>query len=501
MSTQTIPFGKLLPDRAAFRSQGVVSARNVVPKSGGTYGPLRELVPVSTALSARCFGAISARDTSNNVYVYAGDASKLYELAGGSFVDQSKGGGYTLASDDVWEFVVWDKTKRIIATDYTDAVQWIGIGLGASTAFADLFTSSVKPKAKHIAIVGNFLVLGNTNDATDGVRPTRVWWSAFGNEASMDPDAATQCDYEDLASGGWVQRVIGGNEYGLIFQTDMVRTMRYVGGNVIFDLLPINNAPGTPIPNSVIPHKGRVFYIAEDGFFAFENGAVTPIGNGQVDEDFWAEFDVQNKRALSAAIDPVRKLVCWAYPGAGASSSLPNRVRAYKWDEQRWVDWDIDLEWLFRTETQGYTLDGLDSVGTNIDDSSVFSQSLDSDQWKGGSLRFGAFGQQHKLSFFTGANRRATVETGDIQPKDGSLWIVNGVRPLVDGGSAEIAAAARTKLQDVVAYGTSSMSDADGLCPMCVESRYMRFRSSLTSSTSWNHFQGLTLDYELTGQR
>ena len=502
MSIQTVLFGKHLPDRATFRNPGVLTALNVIPAVPGSYGPLRELQQVASAFSARCFGAISARDASNLVWIYAGDASKLYELSASAVPsDQSKAGGYSLAVDDVWEFVEWNKSNLVIASNYTDAVQSIGTGLGGTTDFADLFTSTNKPKAKHLAIVGNFLFTGNTNDSTDGQKATRVWWSAFGDPTDMDPDAATQCDFEDLAAGGWVQKIIGGTEYGLIFQTDMVRTARYVGGSVIFDLLPINNAPGTPLSNSVIAHKGSVYYISEHGFFAFRNGAVEPIGDGQVDRAFWNEFDILNKRALSCAVDPINKLVAWGYPGAGASSSLPNRVRAFNWSDGRWAEWDVDHEILFRTETQGYTLDGLDVLGTDIDDPVVFAASLDSDRYKGGALRFGAINQAHQLAFFTGATRKATIETGDFQPQDGNLWQCDGVRPLVDGGSADIAVAARTKLQDSVTYGTASAMDADGLCPLIREGRYQRFRTSLTSSTSWSHFQGIQIAYELTGER
>ncbi len=497
----TLPFGPYLPDRASFRNPGVLVARGVVPREPGTYGPLRELETVSNSLSSRCLGAISARDVSNNVYVYAGDASKIYELAGGTFTDQSKGGGYTVSNGDGWEFVIWDKTKRIIATNYADPVQYMGIGLGSSSAFADLITGTNKPKARHAAIIEQFLVLGNTNDATDGMRPSRLWWSARGNEVNFDPDASTQSDYEDLATGGWVQKIVGGNEYGLVFQTDMVRTMRYIGPTAVFEILPINNAPGTPIPNSVIAHKGNVYYIAEDGVFAIQGGAVVPVGSDKVDFTFWSQFDINNKSAVSAAVDPVKKLICWAFPGAGASSNLPNKVLMLKYDEGRFAEADIDTEILFRTETQGYTLDTLDTLGTNIDSSAVFGESFDSDRYKGGSLRFGAFDQTHRLGFFTGATRKATIETGDIQPKDGMNWQINAVRPLIDGGTADIAVAKRARLTDGIFYGTASPMNVDGVCPVYAEGRYMRFRTSLTSSTSWDHIQGLQLYFEMTGER
>lgn len=501
MSRLTIPFGPYLPDRASFRNPGVLMAKGVVPREPGSYGPLRELTAVSNALGSRCLGAVSARDKDQNVYVYAGDATRIYELVGGTFTDQSKGGGYSVATGDGWEFAIWDKSSKIIATDFTDAVQSMAIGAGSSSAFADLITGTNKPKAKHVAIIEQFLVLGNTNDAVDGQRPSRLWWSARANELNFDPDASTQSDFEDLVTGGWVQRLIGGNEYGLVFQTDTVRTMRYVGPTVVFEILPINNAPGTPIPNSVIAHKGNVFYIAEDGVFAIQNGAVTPIGSDKVDFTFWNQFDINNKAAVSAAVDPVRKLICWAFPGAGASSNFPNKLLMFKYDEGRFAEAEVDTEMLFRTETQGYTLDTLDTVGTNIDNSAVFGESFDSDRWKGGSLRFGAFDQAHKLGFFTGATRKAVIETGDIQPKDGMNWQINSVRPLMDGGTADISLAKRARLTDAVSYGNSSAMNTDGECPIDGEARYMRFRTSLTSSTSWEHIQGIQLDFEITGER
>ena len=34
----------------------------------------------------------------------------------------------------------------------------------------------LKPRARHVDVVREFLVLGNTNDTTDGAVPNRVWW-------------------------------------------------------------------------------------------------------------------------------------------------------------------------------------------------------------------------------------------------------------------------------------------------------------------------------------
>lgn len=500
MSKITIPFGPYQPDLASYRNPGLVSVNNLVPKPG-SYGPLRELSTLSNALDTRCFGSVSARDSNNSVFVYAGDAAKLYELVDGTFSDQSKAGGYSLATDDVWEFAIWNRNGKIIATNYSDPVQSMNIGAGSTSNFADMITSTNKPKAKHIAIIGQFVVLGNTTDSTDGNRISRVWWSGLGDETDFDPDAATQSDYEDLSSGGSVQRIIGGTQYGLVFQNEIVRAMQYVGPGAVFEFDPINYAPGTPIPNSAVSHKGRVFYIAEDGFFGIEGGQVTPIGSGQVDKHFWDQFDIGNKRSVSTAVDPVKKLICWAFAGSGATSDLPNKILVYKYDENKWAEWNVDLEWLLRSETQGWTLDGLDVLGTDIDDAAVFDLSLDSDKWRGGALRFGAFDQNHKLSFFTGPIRKGSIDTGDFQPSAGMRWQTNSVRPLIDGSSVDVSIASRSVLSDAVSYGSAKTVNSEGYCPVRVEGRYQRYRTSITSSATWSHIQGLEIDFETMGGR
>ena len=499
MAETIVPFGQLLADESAYRNPGLIRVVNAIPRNN-SFGPFRQLSAVTNALESRVLGAVSVRDVDDNVYIYAGVAAKLYEAAANSFADQSKVGGYSTAEGDNWELAVFGPSKKVIATNYTDPVQSIAIGGGSAGAFADMITSTSTPKAKHLGIIGPFVVLGFTNDATDGVLSNRVWWSGIRDETDFDPDSATQCDFDDLAAGGTVQRIIGGTEYGLIFQQQMVRTMRYVGGGTIFDLQPLNFAPGTPIPNSVISYKGQVFYISDAGFMALNGTQVDTLGDGRVDRSFWNQFDPNNRRYLSAAIDPINKIVAWAFPGAGATT-LPNKIFMCKYDEKKWAEAEIDIEFLLATETQGYTLEGLDALGTDIDDSGVFSESFDSDLYKGGAFRFGAFDQLHQLGFFNGSIMTATFDTGDFSPWEGYRWRLPGVRPLVDGGGVRVSVASRERLQDSVNYGVSSTLNANGICPLNSEGRYQRLRISLSASISWEHASGIAFTPVKRGMR
>ena len=126
-----LQFGDFLPDLAADGNPGLTVARNVLPRSSSSYGPMAGLSAYSSALTARCQGAISVTDNSGNANVFAGDVSKLYRLVSGStsFSDVSKVGGYACGSDQLWNFVVFG--NRVIAMNVTDSIQSFVMGTSA----------------------------------------------------------------------------------------------------------------------------------------------------------------------------------------------------------------------------------------------------------------------------------------------------------------------------------------------------------------------------------
>ncbi len=494
--TSSVRFGEWLPDMPDLTNPGSLVASGVIPDLRG-YRPFPSLAAQTNALTEEALGVFSATDPSNNIYVYAGDASKLYEMVDLTFTDESKGGGYTVASGDIWEFALFK--DRVIATNFTDPVQFITVGGGATGAFADLITSTNKPEAKHVAVVRQFLVLGNTIDATDGHIPNRLWWSAFNDETDFDPDATTQCDFEDFAEGGWVQRVVGGAEYGVVFQEKQIRRMEYIGSPVIFALPSVDRSRGTPIPNSVISHGRDVFYISEEGFFRFNGSQSIPIGNQKVDRTFWNQFDSSEKVKVSAAIDPLNKLVAWAFPAGAPDVS---RIYLYNWGVDRWAEVPISLRILIRTQTQGFTLDGLDTISTNID--TGFTESFDSDAWKGGKVRFAAMDTDDKLAYFTGPNLAATVTTTEAQPISGRRSFVNSARPLIDGTDSSdttVTYLKRARQQSAISTSGTAVINADGDTTLRSEGRYHRFQINVPANKDWTYAQGVEITYSPTGKR
>lgn len=495
LPTPIIEFGPWLPDRGILASDGVLEAKNVIPRKDH-YAPANSLTTISSALSARCVGAIAARDAEGDVFVMAGDASKLYSLTAGTFSDVSKVGGYSTPADANWEFVIWGSS--VIATNYTDAVQ--SFDVNTSSIFADMITSTLKPKARHVAVVRDFVVLGGTNDAVDGEKPNRVWWSGLNNNLTFDPSESTLSDFNDFPSGGWVQRIVGGEQFGLVFFETEIRRMLFVGSPKIFSFAIIDKNRGTDIPNSVVTNGLLTCFHCEEGFFVTDGNQSMPIGDGQIDKWFSDNYDSTYSYRVSSAFDPVNKLFMWSFPSVNATGGVPDTILCWNWIDKKWSHIDINHEWLILSLTQGYTLDGLDAVGTDIDDATLFPVSFDSRLWTGGELRIGAFDTTHKLAQFTGTTLQATIDTSVFQPNGKGLADVTAVQPLISGTtSVTQKLASSNRLGDTLTFGSAVAIDTYGRAHIPLSGQYFKAETIIAAGETGWKAQGIRLHATTAG--
>src|SRR3990167_54509 len=494
-------FGEYLPDLPALDNPGSPYVNNVLPFLDGAYRPLKDVSAITSALTARCRGAYSVRNTDAAAYTYAGDATKLYEITGGatSFTDRS-GATYTTAADENWEFCKFN--NKIIATNLSDEIQWQTIASG--TNFADLVAS---PKAWHIGVVaGSFIVAGNL-DESGTLSPTKIRWSAFEDETDWTAAASTMSDSRTLRSsaqygGGWVQKIIGG-EYGVIFQEFSIWRMTFVGSPKVFQLDEVLPGYGTPAVNSVTQYGNMIFYLGQEGFDLVMNGVERiPIGANKVDNFFLADVDSTYMMRVIGAVDPTNRIVAWIYPAQDASSGIPNRIIAYNWITKKWGRGAIDAEWIFCGLGSGYTLDELDSVNASLD---ALPASLDSRQYVEGALQLSAFDEAHKLSGFTGSELAASADTPEVEIIPGRRTMLRGARPLVVGSSVTATITPITRnLQTATATtgSASSVHSETGIAPLRTDARYHRLR--VTTSGSFDHLIGVDVPREciaVTGRR
>jgi hypothetical protein len=494
-----IPLPEWLPDRPSHLNPGLVVCRNVIPRTSGSYGPFSELSSYSDALDGRCQGAFTARDNAGNILIFAGNASqlKLLQTASNSFSDVSRatGGAYATADDDVWRFVQFGST--VVATNFTDDVQ--SFTIGSSSAFGPLAASA--PKAKYVAIWKDFVVLGHLD-----WNPQRIRWSAIDDPTSWPvvgsaTAAQLQSDHQDLVGeGGWIQGLVGGigSADGVIIQERAVWRASYVGPPLVFTFDLVEGARGTPAPGSIVQLGGVVAYLGEDGFYLFDGQASRPIGNEKIDKTFFADFDQAYSARMSSAVDPINKIFYWAYPGAGNSGGIPNRLLAYNWALDRWSQIDVTTEYIFRAGTFGYSVDNADGLGYTVD-TSPFGP--DSRFWAGGKSILAGFDASHRLGFFSGPALPATVETGDFDSGEGRRTYVSGIRPIVDTEAVTAAVGYRESHAQPLTFTSPSPPAPDGFCPQRLTARFPRARISIAAAAPWSHLSGYEVRLQQEGVR
>jgi hypothetical protein len=483
-----VPFGEWTPDQAAFGLSGLTTALNCVAAAGPHYEPWRELEGVSSALIAACLGAASGKDNDGIGYSFAGTAAGLYSLqSDGTWDDVSISGGYTTGTDDFWRFTAFG--TLLIATNFADPIQYYD--MGTSALFADLGTNA--PQARYLAVVRDFLVVGYTEDGVDGVVRNRVRWSPIANPAgNWAISATTQADFQDVATGGGVVGLVGG-EFGIVLMEGALYRMTYAGPPVVFQFDEIAPSRGCAAPGSVATDGRLTIFLSEDGFYSTNGQDVQPIGAGKLDRWFANDVDPGAYAQMSALMDPTRQIYILAYRSADATTAANDSLLLYNWVAQRWTVARAMTETLCSMLSASLDLEDLDDISASID---TLPASLDSRQWISESRYRGAIDTTHKLATFTGSPLEATFETGEAALGDiASRAMVQRVRPIADG-TRTVALGTRDDQADAVTWGTAQSPARDGNCGFRGDARFHRLR--MTVSGDWEKAQGVDLQFVAT---
>ncbi len=474
-----LKFGEYLPDVTPLENPGLLDCKNILPLASG-YAPMPAPATLSTnALDGIPHGAGSFRTTQSAdgaIFTFVGTAAKLYQFDAASFTDRSKMGGYSTATEDSWEFAQWG--NDVIATNFTDPIQVITMG---SPPFADLAGSP--PKARHIAVVDNFVVVGNTWDASDLYVPYRVRWAGIGTSTSWTVSATTQADFQDLKNdSGYIQKIVGG-EFGLIFQERAITRMAYIGSPLVFQFDELESARGALAANSVVKVGDRVAFLAQDGFFVFDGERSIPIGDNKIDQTFFDDVNIGMLYRMSVSLYPTENIICWSYVSLSATGEQCDTILFYNYSPnsaQRWSYAKIDNYMILTPISRAYTLDGLDAVSTNLDTGIIYS--LDSKVWQGDLNLLATITTGNYLAMVDGAAMDATIETGEAWLEDPNRTFISLIRPHINRsqGTVTVQIAARDLESDLISYGPVCTMNSAGNVPVRANARFMRAKFNLT---------------------
>lgn len=481
-----IDLGEWAPDQPSVAGLARV-ARNVLT-NGRYYRPFPKISPIGDALASPCRGADSFITADGLINTFAGTETKLYRYNDGAWDDVTRASGdYTTGAEQRWSFAPYG--NRIIATNYSNDPQ--SFLVGTDTEFSLL--SADAPRAKHVAVINNFVFLGNTPDANNSVA-----WSGLDAPTVWGTNIALQSDSQLLENGqGAVRGIFGNQNYGVILQAKGITRVEYVGPPEFFRFTDIERSRGafTDYGNAGIGNE--IFYLEESGFYRFNGSNSINIGENRVSRWFFNDFDSQYAYNVSCVIDPVNTVAVWSYPDKNATDGAPNKFIIYDWVDNRWTYGEEAHQILFRAYAAGTTLEGLDAISTNLD---ALPFSLDSNVWKGGKTSLAVFGSDSKLGFFTGTAKEAQIQTTEAMINSNGRAFVSGVYLESDATNYSMAIESRNlPNQTPVTSGTATPSALSGACDFAVDARYHRANIVIAEDDNWTQAVGVKIKAEPTG--
>jgi len=549
MPTQRVALGEWLPDQPGMVG-GITVAKNCYPTSTG-YAPFPSEADFSAAAAENLTSLVYAKDQSGTAKLFAAGVSKIYSVdsvgvltdvwytagtyaqsgtttltvtavdhgwktgdsvylnfTSGTATDgqftvtkltadtftvtttsatttgnvriSSTASGYDTLSGNIFRFTKFG--NRIIGTNFTERLQ--SYVADASNSFKNL--SDDAPVAKFITVVRDFVVCAHID--AGNILPYRVQWSGFNDETTWASSQTTQADFQDIVDGGHITGIRGG-EYGLILMEKAIHRMVYVGTPYVFQFDNISRGKGCIAPGSVCQYEGLTFFLSDDGFYMCDGQQVMPIGAEKVDRFFFNDADL-DLSTMSSAADPVRKLVMWNYKDRFANRKLI----VYSIITKKWSYMDATSDYISDASTASVTLEQLDSVSTSLD---ALVVPLDSALYFGGKFFLGGT-DGTKIVTFNGLPKTAVIETGDIGT--GGMSLVTLARPQVDNGSATVAIASRSLLNQGVDFGSDKVTDTDNRVSIRSSGRYHRLRVKPTGD-NWSMAVAVDVDVNPMGAR
>jgi hypothetical protein len=475
MATTRVTFGEWMPDQSGI-SGALTDAKNVVSQAIG-YGPFPTPVSLSSAAAENLTSLYAAKAPDGNTALFTAGLSKIYTVGGSGTLTQVNT-GLTTGNNDRVRFTQFGKSV-IICNNADKLKSWV---LGTSSTFAEV--AATAPIAKFITVVRDFVVVANTLETTQ--QQYRVRWSAINDETDWVENVNTQSDYQDIPDGGQIVGIRGG-EFGIVLLERSIHRMTYVGTPFIFQFDNISRNKGCMVAGSIAQYQGITFFLSDDGFYMCDGQQVIPIGAEKVDRFFLSDASETDYSTMSAAIDPVRKLVIWNYKSVDAIRKL----MIYNFATKKWTYGDANTDYLGEASSGALTLEELDAVSGSID---ALTTSLDSLLYVGGKYFLGGtFGT--RVYSFTGTSLTGSIATGDIDV--GANSVVTLARPIVDNGSGSLSIASRTLLNQSVTYGTSTAADSENRVSLRSAGRYHRLKLTPTGS-AWK--TAVAVDVDVTPQ-
>lgn len=486
-----------LPDQPDFGNPGMTLARNVIP-GADHYLPF----PAATTrgiegMLGQAEGLTVGLAPTGTPVQFSASGGVIYRIPGLTTppIDVSRDAEYELPynmlSNDRWRWVQYGNLQ--LAAQISEPLQGFDLS-NLSGTFEDVLNA---PKARYVARIRDFTMLGYVDEAPDGPVPYRLRWHGF-NTATGLPDITewtisleTRSDFQDVSDLGEMTGLTGG-EFGIaLFRRGIARID--FGGQFLFEPRVVDDNLGCEVPGSVAQYGAATYFWNEEGIFRTRGGPAEPVGHERVNRHLRRILDSGHLEGTWAFPDYGRGLIVWLVPIAGGVSLL-----VYRPSVDRFTEVEASLDSLGPTMSFGLDLDDPDE----FPDLETDPRNLDNPAlWLGGLLRLGGqvedasegdgYETGTDIASFDGQALAGELEWGELEPGDGQRFQVNRAQVYHTGGTAQVSIVSREAMAGAgaspVVNGPYS-PQSDGIYRFKANGRYHKLRVQIDGG--WQDVRG-----------
>ena len=378
---------------------------------------------------------------SGSRYVVVAGTGKIYCVNGSTWTDitRASGGDYTAGVNE------WTSTLLSgipVLNNGTDAPQFWTLSTGAD--FAPLTAWPANTTCKSVRAFRNYLIALNVTKAGTNY-PYMVKWSDAADAGTVpaswdETDPTTDAGENDVAADGGAV-VDGGalrNDF-IIYKSNSIWRMSYIGGDLIFSFAPIFQNDGILTKNCWAEIDGAHFVVTGSDIIIHDGQGKVSVANDATRAYFFGDIDADNYGRAFVFKSPYSNEVAVAYPSSGSTycdklmvyntvtktlsfRSVPNLTHANSglFEASASQSWDSDTDtWDSDATTWGdidFTPDSARTVWASADQALYMSDSgylFDGASPDATLERIGlSFGQPEAVKLVKGIRPRITGETG-----------------------------------------------------------------------------------------
>lgn len=467
-----IPLLGFAPDADSTVPGVITDCTNLIPYDNGMEGGPSAATPASTpALTAECLGAAVVTNLSGTRRLIAGDATKLYELAGGVWDDVSRVGAYNANADNRWMIAQFGNST--LSANKADTIQR---STGTGVDFADIAGA---PKADIIFSVGSQVMALNVNDGSD--KPDGWACSGINDETTWAASSTTQANNGRLVSTpGVLTAGARLGEFAVAYKNKTIYMGRYVGPPSVWDWTPVAGGEAGCVGKEALCDLGGIhFFVGDDNIFLFDGTRPLPAADGFVRQWFNDNCNPTYRYRCKCVFDRRNNRVWLFFPSN--SSTTCDSTLVYHVGNKKWGRSDRTIEAALNFISSGLTFDTWSTAGSTYD-GLPSSVSYDSPFWQAGSPALAAFNSSHQLQTLDAPSASSSFTSGDVGD-DGQYSLLTGIRLRYAPGYAPTTATVQTyhKANSGDSYSAGPAgSIADGKFDVMVEDRWHQSAFSFT---------------------